>query len=82
MNTDTDYNNYFNTLHFGLMAEWAPIIDNPHTSAATIEEFATELLFHNVSAVKCGAHDAARKIRQSWAALRGAALIRAGHSLD
>lgn len=79
--TNADAESYFNALLFNLMGEWAPIIINPHTSAATIEELATELLFHNTSAVKYGAPDAARKIRQQWASLRGEALKRAGVDL-
>ena len=80
-NAAPDFNSYFNGIHFLLMAEWAPVISDLHTSAATIEEFAAELLIHNQTAVKVGAHDAARKIRQSWAALRGAAVERAGFAV-
>jgi len=74
---NTDYNSYFHGLLFNVMGEWAPIVNNSRTSAETIEGFASELLFHNTSAVNLGAHDAARKIRQQWASLRGEAMRRA-----
>jgi len=73
---NTDYNDYFNGLLSDLMAEWGPTLNNPHTSAVFIEECASELLFHNISAVKCGAHKAAHNIRQAWVVLRCAAVQR------
>jgi hypothetical protein len=79
MNADTEANRtYFLNLATSFAKEITPIVNDHHTSPATIEEFAKEATLYGNTASMCGCHNAASGFFKTSATLRYEAAIRRG----